>query len=142
MGPRKVRPVTDLIRGLSVVSAEAQLTNMSKAAVLPIIKLLRSAVANAMHNHGAKRESLVIKHAFVDGGPMQKRWSPRAMGRATPIRKRTSHITLILSGEGTGKMNESKKESVKVETEGTEKAEVKKAPRAKKTAKAVKKASK
>ncbi len=135
MGPRKVRPVTDLIRGLSVISAEAQLVNMNKAAVLPIIKLLRSAVANALHNHGAKRESLVIKHVFVDGGPMQKRWSPRAMGRATPIRKRTSHVTLILAGEGTGKMKESKKDSVTVETDATKKAPAKKTPRAKKTSK-------
>jgi len=140
MGPRKVRLVTDLIRGMRVSAAESQLMYMTKAAARPILKLLRSAVANATHNHGANVDSLIVKHTFVDGGAMQKRWSPRAMGRATPIRLRTSHVTLILSGEGTGKVSEKKETPAVVEAEGAEKKAAKKT-RAPKTSKA-KKASK
>jgi large subunit ribosomal protein L22 len=140
LGPRKVRLVTDLIRGMRVPAAESQLMYMTKAAARPVLKLLRSAVANAIHNHGAIADTLVVKHTFVDGGAMQKRWSPRAMGRATPIRLRTSHITLILSGEGTGKSNEKKSTPAVVEAEGVEKKATK-TPRVAKTSKA-KKASK
>lgn len=97
MAPRKVRLVVDVIRGLSVTEAETRLTFLPKAAALPVIKLLRSAAANAEHNFKLSRETLFVKTVMVDGGPTLSRWRARAMGRAAPIRKRTSHITLVLS---------------------------------------------
>ena len=99
VAPRKVRLLIDLIRGMSVEKALHQLQFSKKDAAKPLIKLLNSGVANAKHNHEMKKETLIIKTAFVDGGPTLHRWIPRAMGRATPIRKRTSHITIILEGE-------------------------------------------
>jgi large subunit ribosomal protein L22 len=99
MSPRKVRLVAGLVRGLDVARAEAQLGLLNKAAALPVLKLLRSAIANAEHNNKLEKEGLFIKSITVDGGPMLKRWRPRAFGRAAPIRKRTSHITIILADQ-------------------------------------------
>ena len=96
---RKVRLLIDLIRGMQVDQAIAQLQISNKDAAGPVLKLLKSGIANAQHNHQLKPETLVIKVAYVDGGETLHRWIPRAMGRATPIRKRTSHITLVLEGE-------------------------------------------
>ncbi len=97
MAPRKVRLVIDVIRGLSVTEAETRLTFLPKAAAMPVLKLLRSAIANAEHNFKLSRENLYVTTITADGGPILHRWHPRAMGRAAPIQKRTSHITLILS---------------------------------------------
>lgn len=99
MSPRKVRLVVDAIRGMSVVSAETKLKFLPKLAAMPVHKLLRSAIANADHNFHLKEETLFIKTIVADGGPTLKRSRPRAFGRAAPIRKRTTHITLILSDE-------------------------------------------
>ena len=99
LSPRKIRLVVDTIKGLPVDEALKQLQFSSKHAAKPIITLLNSAIANATHNYQAERETLIIKNAYVDGGSILYRWLPRAMGRATPIRKRTAHITIILSGE-------------------------------------------
>ena len=96
MGPRKVRLVADTIRGAKVAPAEATLSLLPKAAAVPLRKLLQSAVANATHNFGAREEDLVIKSLTVDGGPMLKRSTPKAFGRAAPIRKRSSHVHLVL----------------------------------------------
>jgi large subunit ribosomal protein L22 len=96
MSPRKVRLVVDLIRGKRVEEALNLLTFSQKAAARPLVKLLRSAVANADDRGGHDLDKLVVKTAFVDEGPTWRRWLPRAMGRATRIRKRTSHVTLIL----------------------------------------------
>jgi large subunit ribosomal protein L22 len=96
MSPRKVRLVVDLIRGKKVASALAQLQFSPRAATLPISKLVKSAVANAKHNYDLVEDNLFIKSIFVDGGATLKRSMPRAQGRATPIRKRTSHITVVL----------------------------------------------
>ncbi|MFH1047564.1 MAG: 50S ribosomal protein L22 [Patescibacteria group bacterium] len=96
MSPRKVRLVADMVRGLDVTVAEAQLTFLNKAAARPVLKLIRSAKANAEHNFKLTGDGLYIKTIMVDGGPTLHRWMPRAFGRATPIRKRTSHITVIL----------------------------------------------
>ncbi|MBU0646351.1 50S ribosomal protein L22 [Patescibacteria group bacterium] len=96
MSPRKIRLVVDLIRGLPVLQAQTQLQFTNKAAALPVRKLLESAMANAEHNFNLKTESLFIKKISVDGGPIVHRWRPRAFGRAGAIRKRTSHINLIL----------------------------------------------
>ncbi len=111
MSPRKVRLVVDLIRGMSVVEADAQLAHFRKAAALPVRKLLQSAIANAEHNFHLNRDALRVRVITVDGGPTIKRFRPRAMGRAAPIRKRTSHITIILS-DGVTAVTEEKKGDV------------------------------
>src|SRR3989339_13412 len=99
MSPRKVRLVADLLKKRPVAVALAQLENMTKMAARPLTKLLRSAIANAKHNFSMAEETLKVKQVIVNGGPVLHRWMPRAMGRATPIRKRSSHIELILEGE-------------------------------------------
>lgn len=100
MTPRKVRLVADLVRGMDLAAAEAQLTFVRKAAARPVLKLLRSAKANAEHNFKLEPSSLFIKTITVDGGPVLHRWRARAHGRAAPIRKRTSHITVVLDVRG------------------------------------------
>ena len=99
--PRKMRLVADLIRGQNVNDAYAILKFNQQKAARPIEKLLRSAVANAMYKADEQGErmdvdELYIKKATVDEGPTFKRWRARAMGRASPIRKRTSHVTVIV----------------------------------------------
>jgi large subunit ribosomal protein L22 len=94
---RKARLVVDLIRGRDVGEALAIVRFTEKRAARLIEKVLKSALANAQHNHGVRDvDRLFVKAVFVDEGPRWKRWRPRAMGRATPILKRTSHITIIL----------------------------------------------
>ena len=100
MSPQKVRLVVDLIRGMHVEDASAQLQFSRKAAAKPLYTLLQSAIANAVHNHSMDTKTLVISSIFVNEGTVLKRWMPRAQGRATPLRKRSSHITLVLTGEG------------------------------------------
>ncbi|MCX7778987.1 MAG: 50S ribosomal protein L22 [Patescibacteria group bacterium] len=97
LAPRKVRAVLDVIRGLDVVSAEAQLLHLPKRACRPLLKLLHSAVHNALHQYALRKEDLYIKEIFAHQGPTLYRWLPRAFGRATPIRKRSSHLTIVLS---------------------------------------------
>ncbi|HCE86296.1 MAG: 50S ribosomal protein L22 [Candidatus Jacksonbacteria bacterium RIFOXYA2_FULL_44_7] len=94
--PRKVRIVADLIRGIHANEAMNQLEFVNKRAALPIKKLLSSAIANAVNNFSLKRENLYVKQIAVDGGSVIKRWMPRAFGRASEIRKRTSLITIVL----------------------------------------------
>ncbi|HJR92759.1 MAG TPA: 50S ribosomal protein L22 [Acidimicrobiia bacterium] len=95
--PYKVRRVLDLIRGLPVEEAERVLEFTSRAAAEPIRKVLRSAVANAEHNHALDADELFVAEAFADEGPTLRRFRPRARGRATRIRKRTSHITVAVA---------------------------------------------
>jgi len=97
MSPFKVRRVLDQIRGLSYREALIILEFMPYRACEPIIKLLRSAVANAEHNQGLDPTGLYISKAFADGGPTLKRYRPRAQGRAYQIRKRTCHITVAVA---------------------------------------------
>lgn len=99
MAPRKVRLVADLIRGCTVEGAVNQLAFCDKAAAEPLTKLLKSAAANAEHNFQADLATLRVAKITVDGGPTLGRWRARAYGRAAPIRKRSSHITLVLSDE-------------------------------------------
>lgn len=101
MSPRKVRLVVDAIRGRGVDEAEHRLMYVQKQAVRPVLKLLKSAIANAENNFQIKKDNLYIKKAFVDMGPSLKRWKPRAFGRAAAILKRSSHVTIILD-ERTG----------------------------------------
>ena len=97
ISPRKVRMVVDTVRGKSVSQALSILGFTRKKAALPVQKLLKSAVANAAENNGISDvDTLVIDRIMVDEGPTLKRFMPRARGRATPIRKRTSHIRIIL----------------------------------------------
>jgi large subunit ribosomal protein L22 len=97
ISPRKVRMVVDTVRGKSVSQALSILGFTRKKAALPVQKLLKSAVANAVENDGINDvETLVIDRIMVDEGPTLKRYMPRARGRATPIRKRTSHIRIVL----------------------------------------------
>ena len=96
ISPRKVRLVVDMIRGRPVEEAINVLAFSDKAAALPVSKLLKSAVANADDRGNFNLDKLVIETAFVNEGPTWRRWLPRAMGRATRIRKRTSHVTLVL----------------------------------------------
>jgi large subunit ribosomal protein L22 len=105
MSPRKVRQVVDLIRGRGVDESIHTLQFVNKAAKVPVEKTLRSAVANIFQTEEGKKletSDIYVKEAFVDEGPTMKRFRPRAMGRATRIRKRTSHITIVV-GDKTGK---------------------------------------
>ncbi len=96
MSSSKVKLVIDLIRGKSVEQAIAILKNTQKAASPVVEKLLNSAIANAENNSGLLRDDLIVAEVFADQGPTLKRFRPRAQGRASRIRKRTSHITIIL----------------------------------------------
>ena len=95
--PRKARLVCDHIRGKSVEDARAILAHTPRAIARDWSKLLESAVANAEHNHELVGEDLYVKAVHADDGPTIKRFRPRAMGRATKIRKRTSHLTILLT---------------------------------------------
>lgn len=95
IAPRKARLVADLIRGKRSEEAVSILTFTPKAAARIIIKLLRSAIANADQKK-IDVDRLYVKTIMVDQGPTMKRFMPRALGRATTIRKRTSHITIVL----------------------------------------------
>lgn len=95
--PMKARRVIDLIRGMKASDAQAVLTFAPQAASEPIGKVLASAMANAANNHAMDPRSLVVTEAYVDEGPTMKRIRPRAQGRAYRIRKRSSHITVVVS---------------------------------------------
>jgi len=100
--PFKVRFVADMIRGKNVADAINILTATNKKASKFILKLINSAVANINYTDDDShfdQSDLYIKTIFVDGGPMLKRFRPAAMGRATPIRKRMSHITVIIENK-------------------------------------------
>jgi large subunit ribosomal protein L22 len=96
VGPRKVRLVVDMIRGKNVDEALNILQFSTKRCARPLAKLVQSAIANADQKGGINIDKLFIHTIFVDGGKVIKRWRPRAMGRATPILKRTSHISVTL----------------------------------------------
>ncbi|MGE0824259.1 MAG: 50S ribosomal protein L22 [Candidatus Binatia bacterium] len=96
MSPRKARLVADLIRGKQVEQALNILRFTHKKAARVLTKTLRSAVANAADTQNVDPDRLYVKATYVDGGTTWKRFMPRAHGRATPIRKRTSHFTVIV----------------------------------------------
>ena len=95
--PRKARLVMDHIRGRPVEQARAVLAHTPRAASADILKLLESALANAEANYELAADELRVERAFVDEGPIIKRYRPRALGRATRINKRTSHMTIELT---------------------------------------------
>ncbi len=96
IAPRKTRYVADIIRGLPVDEAKAQLMFSKRRASDSILKLLNSAVANAKHNDKVEIPQLYVKEIKVDQGPKFKRWIPRARGSSNIIEKKTSHVTLVL----------------------------------------------
>jgi len=113
VAPRKARLVSGLVRGLDVNKAANQLKFLNKKSAKPMLKLLESAVANAINNYDLDRNNLVIKEIKVDEGRVLKRWLPRAHGRATILRKKMSHIAITLSEI----VDSGKKEAKKVKVE-------------------------
>jgi len=93
---RKARLITDLIKGKKVEDGMNLLKYSPKRGSRFVLKVLNSAVANADQNPNIDVDTLIIRNAYADEGPTLKRWRPRAMGRATRIRKRTSHVTVVL----------------------------------------------
>ncbi len=97
VSPRKARIVVDQVRGKDVIAAQEILAFNERAISEVVAKVVNSAAANAQDRFGLRPESLVIKAAYVDEGPTMKRFRPRAKGAASKIRKRTSHITVIVA---------------------------------------------
>ncbi|MGI6554876.1 MAG: 50S ribosomal protein L22 [Bacillota bacterium] len=97
IAPNKARQVVNLIRGKDVDEALAILKFTPKRVAEVVEKVLNSAIANAEHNYDMDRENLFVSKIYVDQGPTMKRYKPRAFGRADLIRKRTSHITVVVS---------------------------------------------
>lgn len=97
MSPLKARGIASAIKGLSVSEALRITEFNAKKSAAQIGKTLKSAAANAEANEGVEMSRLFVKDAYVDGGPTLKRFRPRARGSASPIRKRTSHVTVVLS---------------------------------------------
>jgi large subunit ribosomal protein L22 len=95
--PTKVREVLGLIRGREIDDARERLRFSTRGPAGEVLKLLDSAVANAENNQSLPEDELFVARAYADEGPTLKRWRPRARGRGTRIRKRTSHITIVLS---------------------------------------------
>jgi len=119
MSAQKVRLVADMVRNMKTDKALDQLRFANKKAALPLLKLIESAVANAVNNYELDRDNLYIKSIMVDEGVTLKRWTPKAHGRATTIRKRACHINLTLA-----ELKDSgKKTAKKVKTEAPVKLE-------------------
>ena len=97
--PMKARRVLDTVRGKSVAEALALLEYAPQSASEPVFKLVTSAAANAENNFGLDPRTLVISQAWADEGPTMKRFRPRAQGRAFHVRKRTSHITVVVESQ-------------------------------------------
>lgn len=96
MSARKVRLVVDVVRGLKIDKAVDSLNFMKKDAAKPVAKLINSGVANALNNFNLDKDNLFVKEIKVDEGSVLRRWMPKAHGRATPVRKRSCHINLVL----------------------------------------------
>ena len=96
MSPTKARQVVDLIRGRHVDEARRVLKFTPRGASVPVGKVLESAIANAEHNRGLPADELIVVRAWADEGPTLRRFRPRAQGRATRIRKRTCHISVVV----------------------------------------------
>ncbi len=138
MSPRKVRLIADMVRGETVDVAIGQLYHSKKAAARPVRKLIESAAANAVNNDKMQRGALFIQTITVDDGPTYKRFRPRAHGRAAPLRKRTSHVNVIVAEKAELKTEEkkapAKKAAPKKQAADSEKKAPAKKPAAKKAA--------
>lgn len=131
MAPRKVRLFAGLIKGMTVNDAEAELSLKPNRAALPLLKLIRSAVSSLKEkNKNINSDAVLIKNIFVNEGPKLKRYLPRARGSASPIQKKSSHITLILSENEDknfkAKFNIVKKKKEKKEEKSAKRPELKK----------------
>lgn len=102
VSPRKARMVVDLIRGKKLDEALAILRYTPNKATDAVTKVVKSAAANAEHNYEMDRDELIISAVFIDQGPSLKRMMPRAMGRADIIKRKTSHITVVVSDKKEG----------------------------------------
>ena len=96
----KLRRYVNAIRGKDALEAVDMLAMMHGANCRRVLKVVKSAIANAENNHDFDGAEMYVKEAYVDEGPVMRRWRPRARGRATPIRKRLSHITIKLAPRG------------------------------------------
>ncbi|MEI7741049.1 MAG: 50S ribosomal protein L22 [bacterium] len=140
---RKVKPIIDLIRGRSVLDAETQLTFVKQESAPVVLKLLKSAVANAVNNNKLDPANLFVKAVMANQGPTIKRFDPRAQGRAFMLRKRTSHLEIVLGEKvPTQEIKKSKNQEIKgseAKQEGEEarkqETKIAKKPAAKKTTK-------
>jgi large subunit ribosomal protein L22 len=99
MSPRKVRALVNVVKGLKAKEALEQFKFLPQRASVPLEKLLKSAMANAEHNFSLATDDLRISMFKVDGGPIFKRFRPGSRGRVSPLKRKTSHITLVLEGE-------------------------------------------
>ena len=99
MSPRKVGVVADLVRGRTVADALVILEHTPRRSALAVLKTVKSAQANADHNHNMKPDTLKIVEISVSPGPRLKRFRPAAHGRALPFQRRTSHIRVVVDGE-------------------------------------------
>lgn len=129
MSPRKVRLIAATVRGLSAIAAEQQLLHSVQAAGAPLLKTLRSAIANAKQNHEIAVADLTVKTIQISEGPTLKRYRPRAYGRAAMIRKRTSHVLLVLSAPDTLKTEKKAAEKTAKKEKAQEKTVVTKVKR-------------
>jgi len=121
MSPRKVRLVSDLVRGMDVEHAKRQLQFSPRRAAPAVHKLLNTAIANAKHNFSKSEESLYIKKIVVDQGPTYKRFRPTGRGFVSPLKKRTSHVTIILDERVEEKTVEKPKKKEKAKTNSADK---------------------
>ncbi len=96
MSARKVRLVVDVVRGLKIDKALDSLNFLKKEAAKPVAKLINSGIANALNNFNLDKDNLFVREIKVDEGSVLRRWMPKAHGRATPVRKRSCHIILVL----------------------------------------------
>jgi len=113
ISPRKVRLVTDSIKGIDVNDAIIDLGNLVKRSSTSIEKLLKSAIANAENNFGLDKNNLYVYDIQVGEGPVLKRWLPRAFGRATPLHKKSSKVSLVLEERIEGKNRKTKEQMEK-----------------------------
>lgn len=97
--PRKLRLVAEVVKGLPAQRAEMVLGQLNKRAVLPLTKTIKSAIANAVKGKGLNLETLMVRRIEIEGGPVYKRFQPVSRGQAHSIKKRTSHIKVVLEGE-------------------------------------------
>jgi large subunit ribosomal protein L22 len=97
VSPRKMKPIADLVRGKSVSEAKAILKFTPNKGADIFLKVLGSAVANAENNHGMDQEKLIVTDIYANQGPTMKRWKAGSMGRANPIKHRTSHVGVVVA---------------------------------------------
>jgi large subunit ribosomal protein L22 len=117
ISPRKVRLIADMVKGLEYTKAENQLKHTPNRSASPLLKLIRSAKANAIHNFNITENSeIIVKNVIVSQGPMLKRWRPRAFGRAYTVRKRRSHVLVELECNGEVVANPKKKNTKETST--------------------------